>query len=49
LPLDATREYLALDNIRFGQEAAVAAIPEPGNIALVCLGLLFLGSARPRF
>ena len=48
LPLDATREYLAIDNIRFGQEAATAVIPEPGSIALVCLGLVFLGSARRR-
>ena len=47
LPPDENREYLAIDNIRFGQgPAATAAIPEPGSIALVCMGLVFLVSAR---
>jgi hypothetical protein len=38
LPVDATREYLAIDNIRFAQDA-ITGVPEPGSLALAGLGL----------
>jgi len=47
LPQDETREYVAIDNIRFGQDQATG-VPEPGSLALVFLGVVFFASARRR-
>ena len=47
LPQDETREYVAMDNIRFGQ-AQATGVPEPGSLALVFLGVVFFASARRR-
>lgn len=48
LPVDETREYLAIDNIRFGQEISMASqgIPEPGSFVLAGLGLAIAAIAR---
>lgn len=47
LPLDVNREYLAIDNIRFGQ-AAATAIPEPGSLTLLGIGLALGAFMRRR-
>jgi hypothetical protein len=50
IPVGEPREYVALDNIRFGQEAAAAAsVPEPGSISLVALGAAVFAWRRRLF
>ena len=38
--------YLALDNIRFNELANASAVPEPGSLALLALGLAGVGALR---
>lgn len=48
LPVNETREYLALDNIRLGQDQVTASIPEPASLSLVFLGVTLFAWKRVR-
>jgi len=46
--LGSTSELIGIDNIRFGQVLAPAAVPEPASLAIWGLGILGLGLASRR-